>query len=106
MDERWRQWPIRDPGIREKPLADGSLTLFHPGTREFLTLNPLAAFLWGSSGGAATVAALVGEVRALFPGQAGVEEDVRALLEALAAKGFLTLADAPPSAERPATGAR
>ncbi len=95
MDGILRRWPIRYAGAREKPLADGSLTLFHPDTKEFITLSPLAAFLWESSTGHDTLAALVQEIRSVFPEQAGVERDVIDLVQALAAKRFITLSDTP-----------
>lgn len=95
MDEMLRQRLVRHPNVLTIPLADGSLTLFHPGTREFVTVNPLAAFLWASSSGKETVGELVGEVRALFPEQQGVERDVHDLVQELAAKGLIILSDTP-----------
>jgi len=80
------QRPVRHPRALERPLPDGSLTLFHPGTLEFITLSPLAAFLWASSTGQDTVDALVGEVRALFPAQEEVERDVHKLVQVLACR--------------------
>ena len=89
------QLPVRHPKALEKPLPDGSLTLYHPGTLEFITLSPLAAFLWVSSTGQATVDALVREVRSLFPKQENVEGDVLDLVQELAVQGFITLLDPP-----------
>jgi hypothetical protein len=85
------------PKALEKLLADGSLILFQPGTREFITLNPLAAFLWESSTEQITVDALVGEVRALFPEQETVERDVLDLVREFAVHGLITLVGAPDS---------
>jgi len=97
VDQMRRQRPVRHPMALERPLADGSLTLFHPGTLEFITLSPLAAFLWASSTDQTTVDALVCEVRSLFPGQESVERDVLDLVQALAVHGFITLVDVPES---------
>ncbi len=102
-DEMGGQRPVRHPRALERPLPDGSLTLFHPGTLEFITLSPLAAFLWASSTGQDTVDALVGEVRALFPAQEEVERDVHKLVQALAVQGFITLLDPPEPAPETAT---
>ncbi len=95
MDGILRKWPRRHAGVREKPLADGSLTLFHIDTKEFITLNPLAAFLWELSAGHDTLAALVQEIRSVFPEQEGVERDVIVVFQDLATKQFIALSDMP-----------
>jgi len=106
-DEMRRQRPVRYRQALEKPLIDGSLTLFHPGTLEFITLSPLAAFLWASSADQTTVDALVREVHSLFPEQETVEDDVLNLVESLAVHGFITLLDGPERVpEKTASSAR
>lgn len=99
-DEIRRKRPTRNPKALERPLADDSLALFHPDTSEFITLNPLAAFLWGASTGQVTIGTLIREIRSLFPDEQGVEHDVLDLVQALAAKGFLTLSKRPGTRER------
>jgi len=106
-DEMRRQRPVRYRQALEKPLIDGSLTLFHPGTLEFITLSPLAAFLWASSTDQTTVDALVREVHSLFPEQETVEDDVLNLVQSLAVHGFITLLDGPERVpEKTASSAR
>lgn len=100
MDAVQRQRPVKYPEAREKPLTDGSLTLFHPGTREFVTITPLAAFLWESSTGGETVESLVHDVRTLFPEQADVEHDVLDLLHAFVTKGFTRYSTCPKTQPR------
>lgn len=95
MEDVLRQYPRRYAAARAKPLADGAVTLFHPATREFITINPLAAFLWELSTGHETVSTLAREIHALFPEQADVERDVIALVRSLVAKQFLALSRTP-----------
>jgi len=101
--EMRHQRPVRHPQARERALADGSLTLYHPGTHEFITLTPLAALLWVLSTGEATVDVLISEVRALFPTQERVERDVLDLMQGLMAKGFVALFDVPEHTGRETT---
>jgi hypothetical protein len=96
VEEILRQRPRREAQALAKPLADGSLTLFHPQTQAFLTLNALAAFIWELSTGQDTLATIIQEVESIFPEQRAVDRDVLALIETLAANEFLTLSDVAP----------
>jgi methylamine dehydrogenase accessory protein MauD len=76
--------PIRDGCVRDDFLTDGRITLYNACTRQTLTLNPTAALVWECCDGAHDIAAIVAEVREVFPHAPDAEGDVRALLTALA----------------------
>jgi hypothetical protein len=87
LDERSR--PIRRDGVSDELLEDGSLILYNGHRQEALTLNGTGALVWECCDGDHDVAAIVEELRELFPGAPGIGGDVRDLLARLAAAGLL-----------------
>ncbi|MHB8645824.1 MAG: PqqD family protein [Thermomicrobiales bacterium] len=81
--------PIKAAGVLDELLADGTMVLFSPAGQQIITLNPTAALIWECCDGAHTVAAIVEEVREVFPDASAVERETGALLEDLRAKGMV-----------------
>ena len=84
--------PIKNAQVRDELLADGSMVLYHSGTRELMTLNPTAALVWECCDGGHDEAAIAAEVREAFPDVATIEHDVAALLHDLSTRGMLEIA--------------
>lgn len=93
--------PRQAAGTTDQLLKDGSLVLFRANRADMLVLNPLAALIWDASDGEATEAAIVAGLREHFPAQASLDADVRACLDNLAERGFLTW-DGPAGSPDPA----
>ncbi len=83
--------PIKNAQVRDELLADGSMVLYHSGTRELMTLNPTAALVWECCDGEHDEAAIVAEVREAFPDVATIERDVIALLHDLSTRGIVEI---------------
>lgn len=81
--------PIKNVQVRDELLADGSMVLYHSGTRELMTLNPTAALVWESCDGVHDEAAIAAEVREAFSDVATIEHDVTALLHDLSTRGMV-----------------
>ena len=81
--------PVKDRHVRDELLADGSMVLFHPTTKQFVTLNPAAALVWECCDGHHSEEAIVSEVSSVFTDTARVQEDVRVVLQDLREKGLL-----------------
>jgi hypothetical protein len=84
-DER----PRKATAVQDELLADGSMVLYHTGTRELLTLNPTAALIWECCDGEHSITAITAEVRDVFPGRAGIEADVLHILRDLIERGMV-----------------
>lgn len=83
------QLPERDARVLDELLADGSLILFHTGTRVLMTLNPTAALVWELCDGRHDPPALIAEVQAVFPDITTVDADVHTILTDLRTRGML-----------------
>lgn len=70
-------------------LADGSMVLFHTGSRTLMTLNPTAALVWEYCDGQHTEEAIVVEVRAVYPETTTIAADVAMVLHDLRARQML-----------------
>lgn len=70
-------------------LPDGSMILFDAERQELLTLNPTAALVWECCDGEHDLAAIVAEVREVFPGAPAIAADVRAALAQFRERGML-----------------
>lgn len=81
--------PTRDPRVLDELLADGSLVLFHTGTRVLMTLNPTAALVWEYCDGRHDEATIVAEVEAVFPAAGPLAADVQTILIDLRSRGML-----------------
>lgn len=88
--------PERDPRVLDELLADGSMVLFHTGSRTLMTLNPTAALVWEYCDGQHTEEAIVAEVGAVFPDTPTIAADVATVLHDLRAREMLR-PPAPPS---------
>ena len=81
--------PTKAAGVHDELLTDGSMVLYHAGTRRLMTLNPTAALIWECCDGVRLIPQIAAEVRELFPEIANVEGDVRVLLQELRAEGMI-----------------
>jgi hypothetical protein len=81
--------PQRDSNVLDELLADGSMVLFHPPTRQLLTLNPTGALVWDCCDGSHTEAEIVAEIAALFPGVTSLADDVVAIVRDFRGHGIL-----------------
>jgi hypothetical protein len=81
--------PAKSPDVRDELLADGSMVLFHTGSRRLLTINPTAALVWECCDGAHTEDDIVVELREVFPEATAIVEDVRAILFRFSEHGML-----------------
>ncbi len=85
----WGENPRKAPDIHDELLPDGSMIVFHTGHQDVLTFNPTAALVWECCDGEHDQAAIVAEVRALFPAAPDPAQDVRDLLQRLHGSGLL-----------------
>ncbi len=81
--------PLKDPDVRDELLADGTMVLFQPSTRQIVTLNRAAALVWESCDGAHSRSDIVTELSAIFPETPTIEHDVEVILHDLHARGVL-----------------
>lgn len=81
--------PRKAPTIEDELLPDGSMVLFDTERNALLTLNPTAALVWECCDGEHDLAALIAEVRDVFPTAPTAEADVRAVLADLRERGLL-----------------
>lgn len=65
------------------------MVLFHTASRTLMTLNPTAALVWEYCDGTHDEAAIVAEVRQVFPQAPTLDEDVAAVLRDLRAREML-----------------
>lgn len=65
------------------------MVLYHADTNQLLTLNPTAALVWACCDGAHTLAAIVAEVREVFPGVPTVERDVHEIVRDFRTRGMV-----------------
>ncbi len=84
-----RKAPVKDADVRDELLADGTIVLFQPSSRQIITLNRAAALVWESCDGEHTTADIAAEFRSIFPDAANVERDVDAILDDLRARGVV-----------------
>ncbi|MCA1725872.1 MAG: PqqD family protein, partial [Thermomicrobia bacterium] len=94
MDTMLTQRPTQVAGALDQLLPDGSIILYRAGTHDMFVLNPLAALIWDSSTGEQTIAAIIRDIRALFPDQESVASDVLDCVQDLMARGVIALPDA------------
>lgn len=85
----WGGKPRKAPDIHDELLPDGSMLVLHTVRQDVLTLNPTAALIWECCDGEHDEAAIVAEVRALFPDAPDPAQDVRDLLLRLHESGML-----------------
>ena len=76
----WGANPRKAPGVYDELLPDGSMLVFHTARQGVLTLNPTAALIWECCDGEHDEAAIVAEVREVFPDAPDPARDVRELL--------------------------
>lgn len=95
--------PVRQGCAQEEPLPDGGVILYNSCRQQALTLNETGAFVWECCDGDHDRAAIIAEVRDVFPTAAGVEGDVRELLNRLFQAGLI--APIPALATTPAEAA-
>lgn len=88
--------PERDGRVLDEVLADGSVILYHTGSRVLMTLNPTAALVWDLCDGAHDEAAVIAEVGDVFPHVTTIAADVRAILADLRGRGMLRPAPVSP----------
>lgn len=81
--------PTKDALVRDELLADGSMVLFHPQTRQLVTLNRTAALVWEYCDGQHSEAAIADELLSVFPDATTVADDVAAVLAELREGGML-----------------
>lgn len=81
--------PLRDSRVLDEVLADGSVILYHTGSRVLMTLNPTAALVWDLCDGTHDEPAISGEVAEVFPAVTTIAADVRAILSDLRSRGML-----------------
>lgn len=81
--------PERDPLVIDEALNDGSLVLYHTGSRFVTTLNPTAALVWELCDGQHTEAAIVAEMQSIFPHAPSIESDVTEIIADLRSRGLL-----------------
>ena len=84
--------PVREGCVRDEFLADGTIVLYHGCRQQTLTLNPTAALVWECCDGEHDIAAIVAEVREIFPDAPDVDGDVGALLATLRQAGMIAAA--------------
>jgi len=85
----WGEKPRKAFDIHDELLPDGSMLVFNTVRQDVLTLNPTAALVWECCDGEHDEAAIVAEVRAVFPDAPDPARDVRDLLQRLHASGML-----------------
>jgi peroxiredoxin len=81
--------PVRQGCAQEEPLPDGGVILYNSCRQQALTLNATGAFVWECCDGDHDREAIIAEVRDVFPTAAGVERDVRELLDKLFQAGLI-----------------
>lgn len=85
--------PRKDSHVRDQPLADGTMILFHVLSGTLMTLNPSAAVVWEYCDGHHSQSQIAAQLRGVFPDIATIAADVAAVLGALRSHGML----APPA---------
>jgi len=85
----WGERPRKAPDIHDELLPGGSMLVFNTARQDVLTLNPTAALIWECCDGEHDEAAIVAEVRAVFPAAPDPARDVRDLLLGLHEGGML-----------------
>lgn len=81
--------PRKAPCVHDELLADGSMILYNACQQQVLTVNATAALVWECCDGAHDLAALVAEVREVFPDAPDPARDIRELLDHLHEQGML-----------------
>ncbi len=81
--------PVRQGCAQEEPLPDGGVILYNSCRQQALTLNATGAFVWECCDGDHDRDAIIAEVRDVFPTAAGLERDVRELLDKLFQAGLI-----------------
>ncbi len=82
--------PLPESCVQDELLEDGTIILHHGCQQQTMTLNPTAALIWACCDGDHDVAAIVAELREVFPNMPDAERDVRELLSSLMQAGMLT----------------
>lgn len=77
------------PGVRLEPFADGTAILYSGPGEKSASLNHTAALLCTFADGRHSVAAVVDELQASFPGQTVEPASIMACLTDLVEQGFL-----------------
>ena len=85
----WGERPRKAFDIHDELLPDGSMLVFNTVREDVLTLNPTAALIWECCDSEHDEAAIVAEVRAVFPDAPDPARDVRDLLQRLHESGML-----------------
>lgn len=85
----WGEKPRQDHRVHDELLPDGSMVLYHTARQQVLTLNPTAALVWACGDGDHDLAAIVAELRGIFPAAPDPERDVLDLLRQLHEHGML-----------------
>ena len=81
--------PRREGCVQDELLPDGGMVLYHTCRKRMMTLNQTAALVWTCCEGNHDLAAIVAELREVFPDAPDLERDVIAVLYDLARAGML-----------------
>lgn len=75
--------------VHDELLADGSMVLYNACRQQILTINPTAALVWEYCDGEHDVAAIIAELREVFP--SAPEHDIYELLTSFYQSGMLAI---------------